>query len=870
MTITDAVANKGYSFRQHLEEQGWGWRALTVVDLTAEQRKALDEGGAEGLRQALESTGQYSFPATDIDSVPAIRTAVRLAGGGAVPAVVVAPDSLAGLAAAVVEALKLKTGVQLEVVSDASASLNLLKERDVIIIGGSHQNRLALDFALRYQTGFLDAIVPGAGGWAVTTHVGIEASGHLALQIVADDPMADAAVAALVSAVETATDGSASIAWQHTVVAGPELAATLTSWESYVATFPHRLPMPAVGTLPSADDIEGLADFLRQGLDSGGIDLSWYNQAPLTISVECARYYLVSADERALKLFRALLYRMADYYLLTPEGASYTADFDFILGHMVLYYSRLEHTAVFSAEDRLFLANLLLACSRSVYDYARELWPASKSKKSLASGKRPTKNRHNHQTFPARSLLFAHDYFSRYGIADAAGFLGYAEEIFAGDMWNRGKQTENAGMYEVLVYDHGAVFSAFTGRRLDLFSPDALRMAARRMMVITDNFFRPVDCGDTAVTMDRGSDETLAVLASSCLGDAAQDWFANQSIRHSKNHALLKKIPGLGTTGLRMGRSSEPPQCGCWERVPLDAQFIEDYIADAPPAEQLFDKMAFRTGWSDADQFVLLEGVGTRAISHSHVDSNSIVRYNHLGRHWLVSNGYGRLVGVTNVSKSFSSRVLGPDDHNMLVLHRGGEIVTDLPPVCIQQCHGQQGPLAYSSSNSLNYGGVDWNRTVVILANQFLLVVDRVAVRQDGLERAHVEWNCLGDCTVSDNGARLEQDGVYLHVRTSANWKLTQGVADRSADWQKVLSSGDYPYARFPLTKLVAEMPDVVAGSVHTLASLFVASKEAAVSHELQHNDDGSISVTGVKADALSVADGGLAIRIDDGVLKVS
>jgi len=36
-------------------------------------------------------------------------------------------------------------------------------------------------------------------------------------------------------------------------------------------------------------------------------------------------------------------------------------------------------------------------------------------------------------------------------------------------------------------------------------------------------------------------------------------------------------------------------------------------------------------------------------------------------------------VGVTNAGQAFSSRMLGPEDHNMLVLRREGEIVHDLP-----------------------------------------------------------------------------------------------------------------------------------------------------------------------------------------------
>lgn len=845
MTITEAVAKKGYTFRQHLEEQGWGMRALTVVDLSADQEAALRQRGAAGLQEELRKTGQYSFPATDITAVPAIRNWISL-DARAMPLVVTA-DELAEVAAKTIARIKGVTGVELKVVADGDADLGMLQHSDVILFGGAHQSKFGRDFALRYQTAAFDGVVPGPGGWAVTTHVGIEGNGNLLLQVVADKDSAAAATAALMAALETEKGAAPRFRWQHLVTPGPEMAAALTTWESYVASFPERLPMPTSGALPDADDIDGLAKFLLQGLDSGGIEVSWYNQAPLNISVECARYYMASGDERALRLFRALLFTMADYYLLTPEGASYPADFDFILGHMVLYYSRLEHTHVFSTEDRLFLSNLLLACSRSIHDYARAFWPPDHHSKPLASGESGEKNRHNHQTFPARSLLFAHDYFSRHGVADAAEFLGYAEAIFSGDMWNRGKQTENAGMYEVLVYDHGAVYSCFSGKRLDLFDPAALRVAAKRMAVITDNFFRAVDCGDTSVSMKRGSDETLAVLVSSCFGDEDQDWFASESIRHSHNHALLAKIPGHGTPGLRMGRKGRQPGCGRWERVPLDPQFVREYIPNPPQGAHLFDKMAFRTGWGDEDHYVLLEGIGAREISHSHIDCNSIVRLNHLGRHWLVSNGYGRLVGVTNVSKSFSSRVRGPEDHNMLVLQQAGEIVTETPRVCNQLCHGQKGTVAYSCSTLSNYGGTDWNRTVIIVAGKFLLVIDRVSVDTTAPDSAHIEWNCLGECTVEGDNAILEQNGVFLHVATTGNWPLSKASSERSADWQKVLSSGEYPHARFPLTKLLLQAPALSPGDSYTVVTLFSASTQSTPVYTVsQDSEQSTITVNGL------------------------
>lgn len=863
--LPELLAQRGYRFRQHLDEKVWTDRALTVVDLSPEQQQALKTGGLDGLEKAVVQEGRFLFPATDIRQPQKIRASLDLSRTR-----IASPEKYLPLARQVARIIKAKCGMELKLLDDSGSLSGLLADSDLILIGGSHDSRLACDLALRYQTGFIDGAVPGAGGWAVATHVGLEAHGNLVLQIAADESATDAVTEWLSERIQSGS-GKACIPFQHTIVPGPDLAAILKSWPDCVASFAASLPMPVERSLPTPDDIEALADYLAVGLDSGGPDINWYNQFPLKIAVECARYYQVSADDRALKLFHALLLRFADYYLGSPQGASYPSDLDFILGHMILYYSRLEHHPVFSPEDRLLLGNLLLACSRSVLEYARTYWPPNKKRGLLVSGKPGLKNRHNHQTFPARSLLFAHDYFARYGIADAEAFRAYADEVFSGDMWQRGKQTENAASYEILVYDHGAVYSAFTGRGLSLFSPGALEAAASRVMITTDNFFRMVDCGDTGVSMQRGSDDTLAVLAGSCLQNRAQAWFAHQSLCHSGNLARFNKSPGQGTTGLHTADIGDPPATGCWEFLPLDDQFIEDYIGARPSKGEYFDKMAMRSGWTDDAQYILLEGVGCRSISHSHVDPNSIARMNHLGRHWLVSNGYGRRAGINNVRDSFSSRIRGPEDHNMLVLQRSGATVEDTPPACIQVCRSQDGPLLHSLCMLPGYGGVDWARTLVVVNGVALLVIDCVDIRDTGLDQAVVEWNALGKYIKTAYGARLEQDGVYLHIHTSSDWTLRQEANDRSADWQKNLDSGDYPHASFPLCKLLLQAPACTAGSRLVLATLFGASRHE--ESELKLNQDigsGKMTVSGLPDWVAAVSGRGFDLQLSQGVLTVN
>jgi len=843
MSLLRVLRDRGYQFRQHLEEESWTARKLTVVDLDESQSRALELGGVTGLERKLRGDGLWSFPAMDIAAPLKPEADLVLAEGTEPASVMVAPGDgrLRDLARAIAEEVHRRSGAQLQVVDDREADLGLLASQHVIVVGGSHESRWSMDLALRHQTGFVDATVPGDDGWVVTTHVGLDGSGHNVAQIAAGPSHQDEVLAYLLDAIDR-ENGRTILSCTHRVAPGSEMRDHFPSWEEFVTSLPKGMVQleGQCGDVP--EDPVALADLLGRGLHSGGYDANLVNNRPIDLAVTAAQYYQRSADSRALRLFRELLFRLADYYLKTPEGASIPSDLDFRLGHLILYYARLEHEPVFSNEDRLILTNLLLACTRSIYEYTLKCWPLKADE--------PT--RHNHETFAARSLLFAADYFARYGVEDVEAWRERVEAVFSGGLWHRFKQKENANFYEQFAFEHGAVYSAVTGHRLDLFDGDCLRMAAMRQVATTDNFLRGVDYGDAGIHLRNQITDVLPMIVSSVEADPTLQWYSHEVFRRA-HHYLPSPI--FGIPGLRRGAPGREPSAGAWELVPLDPTFLE-LFGEAYPHAHSFDKLAFRTGWGDDDQYLLLEGIGNEDVSHAHNEVNGIVRLNHLGRHWVVSNGYGRLAGLTNVSKSFSTRVRGPEDHNMLVLQREGLTVRALPICSALLQRGQRGNLAYATGALLGYGGTNWFRTIVILADQFVLVIDRVQVAEPGLEAAHVEWNCLGEATEREGGWRLDQQGACMDVTSDSEWAAELGVADRSADWQRVLGSGEYPYAEFPLAKLVFRMPEVEAGHTCCLATLLAATHSPDPACRVQQPEPGLVCVTSLRG--LSSMDGPL------------
>ena len=857
MSLHEMLQQRGYGFRQHLEEEGWTARKLTVVDLDEAQRAALEAEGAKGLKKALDVQGLWSFPALDI-AAPLPRTRdVLLADGGEPAATVVPGDADRETAQAFVDAVAERLGVRLPLLADTEAGPDLLGTGHVIVFGGAHENRLAMDLALRYQTFFADAVVPGEGGWVATTHLGLDGSGHAVAQVAASEACRKEALAFLLEAL-SGDANQVVLRHMHRVSPGSDMREHFPGWERFASGLPRRLPRFEGRSVEAPQELVALSELIAKGLDSGGPEVNLYNAAPIDTAVACARYYQLSGDVRGLQLFRELLFRLVDYYLKTPEGASYPSDLDFRIGHLVLYYSRLEHDPAFSDDDRLILANLLLSCVRSAYEYTRKVWPIKPN----------ATTRHNHETFPARSLMFAAEYFGRYGVKDVADWREHADAIFSGGIWSRFKQKENANTYEQTAFEHAASYSAFTGRRLDLFGKGCLRQAAMRQVTATDNFFRPVDYGDTNLSMRNGVTDMLAILASSQQEDPTLVWYVSEMFKR-EHHYLSSPIHGM--PGIRSAcGETDTPSTRVWEHAPLDPRFhVENCVGF--PEDLAFDKLAFRTGWGDDDHYLLFEGVGNRRISHSHNDVNGIVRLNHLGRHWVVSNGYGRRAGVTNINTSFNTRVRGPEDHNMLVLKREGQVSEDLPPCSGLLQRGQSGDLAYATGVLVDYGGTDWFRTLLVLADRFVLVIDRVHVVRPGLEAAHIEWNCPGSAVSGEAGYRLDQQGVFMDVSSASGWAPEQGVTDQSADWQRTIESGAYPYASFPLTKLMFRMPDTAAGCSACLATLLAVTRAPGPAYHVAEPGPGVVRVktTTDPFPDLRVDNQDLSVRADGSELEV-
>lgn len=859
MNLHEILEKRGYKFRQNIgEHKGWGWFEVNVMELSKRQDGALKIGGVDALKKEMDKYGLWSYPSTDIKEPLELRPDILLSQNGKTNVKLVVSKNnkyLLSFTEKLCELLKNECDVSLEIIDDKNADSNLIDSSDLILIGGSHENRLALKYALLYQTFFLDANVPGDGGYAVTVHTGFNMEKHNILQIAVTSGSEDDVLACVKGVIEK-KDSDVYIKNTHVIKQGKVMKENFPSWKEFVDPLPDSSVRMKGKRYDNPDDIVGLSKFLAESLDSGGRQKGFYNVAAFDYAVLAARYYQLSGDRKALELFRELLTRITEYYLIFSDGASYPADLDFRVGTLILHYAVLQHTDVFDAEDRLILDNIFLACSRSIHQYAEVHWPVEFDASS----------RHNHETFPALNLAYCASYFDRFGLPYTGEWLEYSKSVFSGDAWKRTKNKENSNAYEGFVYVHAALYYLFTGQDLEKILGRQLRGIVERQISATDNFLWAVDYGDSAVGFNPNLSSLACLLATFTEGKVR--WFSAEAFARKPFYVLNHIRHGI--MGLGLSKPDFTDDVVRWEKQELDPVFCGQ--ADPGfPVKYAFDKLSFRTGWDDEAQYLLFEGVSNEKVSHAHLENNGIERYNQLGRIWVISNGYGKIPGIDNATEAFRKRNTGPEDHNVLIFYKDGEPVKEMPCCNALLQLGQNENILYSTSVMLGYCGCNWTRTLIIAAAHYLIVIDRVEVVNKNFDKAHIEWNCLGETKEIDNGYCLEQQGVCLDICSPSGWQKELGVFENSKSWMDALKHKDYPYADYPMKKIKFNMSDVKNGESLTLITMFSAWKDDH-QYKLKSNGENKLIIDGDHsfADGVSIADSDLNIKTGQNSCEIS
>jgi hypothetical protein len=108
-------------------------------------------------------------------------------------------------------------------------------------------------------------------------------------------------------------------------------------------------------------------------------------------------------------------------------------------------------------------------------------------------------------------------------------------------------------------------------------------------------------------------------------------------------------------------------------------------------------------------------------------------------------------------------------------------------------------------------------------------------------------------------------------VDSDSGWPTQIGVADRSADWKRTLERGTYPYAEFPLTKLVFQMPSVEVDQWLCLNTLLAATLSTESAFRVHEPEPGLVRVYAlqIKLPNLHLDDQDLSVRVTESYLEV-
>ncbi len=97
-------------------------------------------------------------------------------------------------------------------------------------------------------------------------------------------------------------------------------------------------------------------------------------------------------------------------------------------------------------------------------------------------------------------------------------------------------------------------------------------------------------------------------------------------------------------------------------------------------------------------------------------------------------------------------------------------------------------------------------------------------------------------------------------------------VNNQSTKKKRALESGDYPFATFPLPKLIVRMPELEAGRTVCLATLLAATRSSEAVYRVREPEPGRIRIEGNHGQPsnLSIDDQDFTVHVDGDALEAT
>ncbi len=352
--------------------------------------------------------------------------------------------------------------------------------------------------------------------------------------------------------------------------------------------------------------------------------------------------------------------------------------------------------------------------------------------------------RQNHQTMSGLDLYYGGRYFHQvHGLAEGRAWMKLADVFFAPQMASNKPVCDSWGHQWAFSLFNTADYALASGK-MDYFSSKPYLEGVDRALVAHSNLEGGPQQYMLMAAAVTGNDEYLQLCRTS-----DEDALAGKAVR-TNVEPFRTWVTGRGAAAPeRMGRVGVAPL----SRLFYDS--LEDIGGFAPegvyvrdvPYEQTFDKVYFRSGWTDDDDYLLLCGISGG--SHSYQDGNCIVRYTGRGKNW-----FGGRVGPASVRE-----------------HNGVSVAVDgAGPGCESRYAGlrylSEGESLSAAGTSMGYPGqADWYRHIVNSRAGWFLVIDEIRAKTEGEYLMECRWHVYGDVESSDGSIRAVQEDTRLEMR---------------------------------------------------------------------------------------------------------
>ncbi|PCJ51676.1 MAG: hypothetical protein COA79_25675 [Planctomycetota bacterium] len=840
-TLPGLCEKYGLNQRKHTKEIfGWCDRALTVVNLDEEEKSILDDQGVSALDALLKSKEHFSFPALEITKPRDINLVTSVDN-----LVIVCPDDIAYLKSFAVK-LKHKieeiAGVQIDIISDQN--VDLTNDANLMVLGGNHQNQVSRKLSSD-NISYADSVLPGKDGYLIHTLHSLRSARANIFLIAFDETVEEEVLEHLFYNLKERGAGNWEFERMHLSKFAEE---NKVYFEPKEEAFRELLLDSPISFEEFSPDNTAFKKYVESNFDSGGRDVNNYNLRLVYHALSFFHLWNYTNDQKYLEIYKSIVWGLVEYHLKTPEGASYVSDMDFPLGELIGTWSLAEVESIFNEEERLIITGTLLSIVRQIFRYTKAFWPIADEQ-----------IRFNHETFPGMSLWKASNYFGPYyDTEDANEWSAYAHNIFSGPIGKIFKHTENANDYQWLTPMHKIMFDLSSGK-MEVIKSKIICKTAYSCVIVTDNFGYAVHYGDAGALLGLANLLGLNLIEiAAYVGDDEHLAWVGELIRKKTSSKILLgcRTGAQGIVAQKIKEAGAPPPFGDWEFLELDDHFREFYQPNFPK-KYLLDKIAFRTGWQDEDQYLCFEPQSCSG--HMHFDMNSILRYNHLGRVWLVDNGYGRPSGLTNVQQSFNQRQRGPEDHNLVIFRNDKSELVIPPPFCGVIAREEMNDFHLIQSSSCNIDGANWLRTILLLKDTFMLVIDQIEA--SGSE-ANIEcqFNILGEDKLEANRWSLSQEGVKMFVQFDGRAEVKQDTY-LNGTWDETFKQNTYPYAKDNVKKLRRIISKPTRNERINFVSLFEASTEAVFAYELNAEDKNKIMIKGNFANQTEIKTENLTLK---------